>query len=194
LTLRDDDGPAPFLPAAGAPIVGPTPRRPRPCTDEVGTVHPLRRTIRLALGGGLLALAAAGPASAAAPQVYTWEKDVDAPYFDCGSFVANGVWHVSHVLTIYVANDGTPIRDREKVEFTGGFVNHDTGASIGDSGQSIWFDTLDADGSFLTTMLNTVRRSDYFTFAGRVDFQTGAHHGVDRFDVNIPAACAALGG
>jgi len=156
-------------------------------------VHPLRRTIGLGLAAGLLTLAAAGPASAAAPLVTTWENDVDAPYFDCGTFVANGVWHVTHVLTIYVANDGTPIRDREKVEFTGSFVNHATGASISDSGQSMWFDTLDADGNFLTTMLNTVRRSDYFKAAGRIDFQSGAHHGVDRFDVNIPAACAALG-
>ena len=42
-------------------------------------------------------------------------------------------------------------------------------------------------------MSNVVRRSDYFKVAGRTDYQTGAFHGVDRFDVNIPAACAALG-
>ena len=48
------------------------------------TVHPLRRTIGLGLAAGLL-LVAAGPASAAAPQVYTWSNDVDSPYFDCGA-------------------------------------------------------------------------------------------------------------
>jgi hypothetical protein len=155
-------------------------------------VHPLRRSIGLGLAAGLL-LAAAGPASAAAPYVDTWANPVDVEYFDCGSFQAHGVWTVSHVLTTYVNGAGAPIRDREKVEFVGAFVNPLTGASISDSGQIIWFDTFDADGNFLTTMSNVVRRSDYFTVAGRTDFQTFAHHGVDRFDVNVPAACAALG-
>ena len=68
---------------------------------------------------------------------------VDAPYFDCGSFEAHGVWTVSHVLTIFFDADGTPIRDREKVEFTGAFVNPLSGASISDSGQILWFDTLE---------------------------------------------------
>jgi hypothetical protein len=151
-----------------------------------------RRTISLGLGAGLL-LTAAGTASANAPQVYTWTNDVNVEYFDCGSFVAHGAWSISHVLTIYTDTAGTPLRDREKVEFTGAFVNPNTGASIRDAGQIIYFDTLDADGNFLTTMKNEVRHSDYFQVAGRTDFQSGAHHGVDRFDVNIPAACAALG-
>ena len=155
-------------------------------------MHPFRRTIGLGLGVGLL-LSAAGPAAAAAPEVDTWTNDVDVPYFDCGSFVAHGVWSVSHVLTIYVDADGTPIRDREKVEFTGAFVNPDTGASIADSGQIIWFDELNPDGSFLATWNNVVRKSAYLHAAGRTDFQTGVSRGVDRFDVNVDAACAALG-
>jgi hypothetical protein len=106
---------------------------------------------------------------------------------------AHGVWHVTDILTVYLDSSGTAIRDREKVEFTGSFTNPDTGASIPDAGQIIWFDTLDADGNFLTTMRNSVRRSDYFQVAGRTDFQSSADHGVDRFGVNVPAACAALG-
>ena len=156
-------------------------------------MNPLRRTIGIGLAAGLLLLVAAGPASAAAPQVYTWSNDVDSPYFDCGSFEAHGVWSISHVLTIYVDGAGTPVRDREKVEFTGSFVNPDTGASIADSGQIIWFDTLDADGNYVTTMQNVVRKSAYLHAAGRTDFQTFEHHGVDRFDANVAAACAALG-
>ena len=155
-------------------------------------MHPLRRTIGLGLGVGLL-LAAAGPASAAAPQVYSNPGDVDVEYFDCGTFVAHGVWHVEDTLTIYVDNNGTPIRDREMVVFTGTFVNPKTGASISDAGHIVWFDDLNPDGSFAATWRNVVRKSDYFKVAGRTDFQTGTFRGVDRFDVNIPAACAALG-
>ena len=155
-------------------------------------MHPIRRMMGAGLVAGLL-LAGAQPAAAASPEVYTWSNDVDAAYFDCGSFEAHGVWTVSHVLTFYLDQEGTAIRDREKVEFTGAFVNPETGASIRDSGQIMWFDTLAPDGSYLTTMSNVIRRSDYFKVAGRTDFQHGTFHGVDRFDVNIPAACAALG-
>lgn len=151
-----------------------------------------RRTIGVAMAAMLL-LVAAGPASAAAPRVETWTNDVDTPYIDCGTFEAHGVWTISHVLTTYTDNAGSPVRDREKVEFKGAFVNPETGASISDGGQIIWFDTLDADGNFLTTMQNVVRRSTYLHAAGRTDFQTFEHHGVDRFDVNAAAACAALG-
>ena len=42
-------------------------------------------------------------------------------------------------------------------------------------------------------MQNVVRKSAYLHAAGRTDFQTIVHHGVDRFDVNVAAACAALG-
>jgi hypothetical protein len=152
----------------------------------------LRRTIGIGIAAALL-LAAAGPAAATAPEVETWTNEVDTPYFDCGDFVANGVWTVSHVLTTYLDRDGTPLRDREKVEFSGAFVNAETGASIPDSGQIIWFDDLAPDRSFLATWSNVIRRSAYLKVAGRTDFQTGVHHGVERFDVNIPAACAALG-
>jgi hypothetical protein len=156
-------------------------------------MHPIRRAVGLVLGAALL-LAAAGPASAAAaPEVSTWENQVDVPYFDCGTFQAHGVWTVSHVLTVWFDADGAPLRDREKVEFTGSFVNPDTGASIADAGQIIYFDTLDADWNYVTTMRNDVRKSAYLHAAGRTDFQTGVRHGMDRFDVNVPAACAALG-
>ena len=155
-------------------------------------MHPLRRTIVLGLATGLF-LAVAGPAAAAAPQVNPSSGDVDREFFDCGTFVAHGVWHVEDLLTIFVDNTGTPIRDREKVTFTGAFVNPETGASISDAGQTVWFDDLNPDGTFAATWNNTVRKSDYFKVAGRTDFQTGVHRGIDRFYVNVAAACAALG-
>jgi hypothetical protein len=139
-----------------------------------------------------LALAVAGPAMAAKPDVTTWTNQVDAPYFDCGSFVAHGVWSVSHVLKTFFAGDGTPTRDIEQMSFTGSFVNPDTGTSIRDSGKVEYFDVLAPDYSYVSTAANVLRHSDYFKVAGRTD-RSGTFHGVDRFDVNIPAACAALG-
>ena len=141
----------------------------------------------------LLTLALAGPVAAAQPEVITWSNPVDRPFLDCGTFEAHGVWTVRHVLTLFPGADGTPIRDIEQMSFVGSIVNPDTGASIEDSGKVVYFDTLAPDGSYLTTYANTVRRSDYFTVAGRQNWQDGSFHGVDRFDVNIPAACAALG-
>ena len=130
---------------------------------------------------------------AAGPQVETWSNHVDREYFECSTFTAHGVWDISHQLTIFVDSSGTPIRDIEVVEFKGAFVNPDTGVSIGDSGRITYFDTLDTNGDYLTTMSNVVRRSAYFHSAGRNDFQTGAFHGTDSFDAGVPAACAALG-
>jgi hypothetical protein len=118
---------------------------------------------------------------------------VDAPYFECDGFTAHGVWTVSHVLKTWFLADGTPDRDIEQMSFTGAFVNPDTGASISDSGKVIYFDTLAPDFSYLSTDANVLRRSVYFQVAGRAK-NDGSFHGVDRFDVNIPAACAALGG
>jgi len=139
-----------------------------------------------------LTLAIAGPALASTPTVETWSNQVDAPYFDCGTFEAHGVWTVSHVLKTFYAKDGTPTRDIEQMAFTGAFVNPDTGASIRDSGKVEYFDVLAPDFSYVSTAANVLRRSDYFKVAGRND-RSETFHGVDRFDVNIPAACAALG-
>lgn len=151
-----------------------------------------RRT--LAAGAALLmALGLAAPVAAdGKPTVATWSNPVDVPYFDCGTFTAHGVWTVSHVLTTWFHADGTPDRDIEQVSFSGAFVNTETGASIADSGRIIFFDTLAPDFSYLSTDSNVVRHSAYFRVAGR-STASGAFHGVDRFDVNIPAACAALG-
>lgn len=149
------------------------------------------------IGSGLaaigLALGVSGTALAFQPQVYTWSNPVDTEYFDCGTFVAHGVWEVSHRLTFFVNDAGTPIRDIEVIEFVGAFVNPLTGASIADSGRITFFDTLDANGDYLTTMSNVVRHNPYLHSAGRSDFQSGAYHGMDRFDAGVAAACAALG-
>ncbi|MBI3745471.1 MAG: hypothetical protein HY264_02885 [Chloroflexi bacterium] len=149
------------------------------------------------IGSGLaaitLALGVSGTALAGQPQVYTWSNSVDTEYFDCGSFVAHGVWNVSHRLTFFLDAGGTAVRDIEVIEFAGAFVNPDTGASIPDSGRITFFDTLDAKGDYLTTMSNVVRHNAYLHSAGRTDFQTGAYHGMDAFDAGVAAACAALG-
>ena len=152
--------------------------------------------IRRIIGAGAAVaflLVTAVPALAASPEVDTWSNDVDVPYLDCGTFEAHGVWTVSHRLTIYFDQAGTPIKDHEIIDFRGAFVNPDTGASIPDSGRSIYFDTLAPDYSFLTTVMTGVRHSAYLHAAGRSDFQTGAHHGIDRFDAGVIAACDALG-
>jgi len=151
------------------------------------------RHIGTGLAAIALALGVSGTALAAQPQVYTWTNPVDVEYFDCGSFVAHGVWDVSHRLTFFSDGSGTAVRDIEVVEFVGAFVNPDTGASIADSGRITFFDTLDANGDYLTTMSNAIRNNPYLHTAGRTDFQTGAYYGMDDFDGGIAAACAALG-
>lgn len=149
------------------------------------------------IGSGIASLAFAllvsGTALASAPQVYTWTNEVDTPYFECDTFEVHGVWTVSHRLTVFLNPAGNPVRDIEKVDFVGAFVNPETGASIPDSGHIIWFDTLDADGNYLTTVSNSVRLNQYLHSAGREDFQTGAYHGRNGWD-GVDAACAALGG
>jgi hypothetical protein len=141
-----------------------------------------------------LVLATVGPSFALTPQVFTWSNDVDTPYVDCGTFAASGVWTISHRLTIYTDSAGTPIKDHEIVDFKGAFVNHDTGAWVPDSGRIVFFDTLNPDGSFATTMSNVVRKSAYLHTAGRTDFQTGAFHGNADTSAEYEALCAALGG
>ncbi len=158
----------------------------------------MRSRTRNALAGTLLAagllVGAAAPASAATPQVFTWTHHaVDPDYFECNGQPIDGIWDTSHRLTVFFDNAGTPIRDIEDMTYAGSFVNPANGKSIADSGQAIFFDTLDANGNFLTTMMNSVRHSQYFVVAGRDDFQTGAHYGVNRWDSGIAAACAALG-
>ena len=152
--------------------------------------------VRAVLGIGvavLALLAIAAPVLAKSPAVYTWSNPVDTEYFDCGSFVAHGVWTVNHRLTYFFDRDGTAIRDHEIIDFVGAFANPKTGASIPDSGRSVFFDTLAPDGSYLTTYMTGVRHSRYFHAAGRTDFQKEIHHGIDRFDASVAAACAALG-
>jgi len=158
----------------------------------------MRSRTRRAIAGVLvtagLLVGSAAPATAATPQVFTWTHHaVDPDYFECNGQPIDGVWDTSHRLTVFFTNDGTPTRDIEDVTFVGAFVNPANGMSIADSGQLLFFDTLDANGNFLTTIMNSVRHSAYFQVAGRDDFQTGAHYGVDRWDAGVAAACAALG-
>ena len=105
-----------------------------------------------------------------------------------------GDWTVSHRLTTYFTADGTPTRDIELVTFSGRFVNPDTGAWVPDSGRVVYFDTLDADFNYLSTMANSQRTSAYVHGAGRRDFQLDTFRGHDgETSVNVAALCAALG-
>ena len=153
----------------------------------------LRRLAGATVIAGTLVAALAGPAAAHKPEVITWENDVDAEYFDCGSFVAHGVWTVSHRLTLYHDASGIAVSDHEIVDFNGSFVNPETGASIPDSGRIVFFDTLAPDGSYLTTVQKTVRRSSYLHESWRYDSLTDSFSGMSRFDAGIDAACEALG-
>ncbi|HEY8437131.1 MAG TPA: hypothetical protein VIK65_00840 [Candidatus Limnocylindrales bacterium] len=151
---------------------------------------------RLALVATSLAasLATGGVAAAAAPAVETSSVHIERAFIDCPSFAVVGVWDITHRLTLFVDADGTPTRDIERVDFSGRLVNASTGAWVPDSGTRIFFDTLAADGSFLTTYAVEVRHSQYVHTAGRTDFQTGAFHGRDGFGAgSISALCEALG-
>ena len=137
----------------------------------------------------------AAPVSAAAPTVDTWANHVERPDLSCDGFDAIGVWDISHKLTTWSANGGVPQRDTERVDFRGSFVNSVTGRAVPDSGSIIYFDTLNPDGSFATTMSNTVRHSAWIHGAGRRDWQTQAFHGTDGEDpTGVAALCAALAG
>lgn len=153
-----------------------------------------KRLVAAAVTAAGLVLATVGPSFAAGPQVVTWSNDVNVPYVDCGSFWADGVWTVSHRLTIWSDAQGIPLRDHEIVDFKGAFVNSETGAKVGDSGRIVYFDTLNPDGTYATTMQNAVRRNAYVHSAGRTDFQTFAHHGNADTDAEWGALCDALGG
>ena len=146
-----------------------------------------------AIAGGLL-LALVPAASAAAPTVDTWSNPRYGPYLDCPTFAVYGDWSVSHSLKTFYTNDGTPTRDIETVTFTGRFVNPDNGKWVPDSGRATYFDTLDADYNYLTTMSNSQRTSAYVHGAGRRDFQLDTFRGRDgESEVNVAALCAALG-
>ena len=140
-------------------------------------------------------LISAAPAAAATPSVESWTVQIERPFADCGGFSVNGVWEISHKLTLYFDSQGIATRDIEQVDFSGHLVNDRTGASVADSGSRTFFDTLAPDGSFLTTYMVQVRKSSYVHSAGRIDFQTGDARGMDRMDSGgIDALCEALGG
>jgi hypothetical protein len=152
------------------------------------------RAAALAIASAAL-IVSAGSAAAATPTVDSWTVHVERPFVDCPDFSVLGVWDISHKLTLYFDSEGTAIRDTERVDFAGQLVNTSTGASVADSGTRIFFDTLAPDGSFLTTYMVQVRHSTYVHSAGRIDFQTGAFHGLDGMDsAGIAALCQALGG
>lgn len=135
-----------------------------------------------------------GMAAAATPDSTTTVDDVVRPdYFECDGAPIDAVWTIKHHLTYFFNKAGDPVRDIEKIEWSGAFVNPANGMSIPDSGHLIFQDTLAPDYSFLTTTVNVVRRSSYLHAAGREDFQTGKKTGVDNWDSGIAAACEALG-
>jgi hypothetical protein len=136
---------------------------------------------------------AVGGATASAPIVQTSSAHIVRPFVDCADFGVIGSWDIEHRLTLFVDDTGTPIRDIERVEFAGRLINAETGTWVPDSGIRIFFDTLAPDGSFLTTIVNDIRKSNYVHGAGRFDFQTGTFHGTDALSpTNISALCEAL--
>jgi hypothetical protein len=133
------------------------------------------------------------PAAAASPTVDVFTVHREASIADCADFTIDASWDITHRLTVFADESGVPVRDIERVDYTGRFSNSETGASVPDSGTRIFFDTLAPDGSFLTTYMVEVRKSAYVHVAGRTDFQTGAFHGTSGFDdAGIAALCAAL--
>jgi hypothetical protein len=158
---------------------------------------PLRRLRRSIASAGaalvLLGLVVA-PASANSPAAETWTNHVDRPYLSCDGFDAVGVWDIRHKLTSFFNSSGVAIRDTERVDYTGRFVNSVTGAWVADSGATTYFDTLAPDGSYLTTYATLVRHSAFIHGAGRIDFQTGEYHGRDgESAAGVASLCAALG-
>lgn len=151
-----------------------------------------RRAIALAAACAA-SLLAVGGASATAPIVITGTADIERPFDPCPDFDVIGSWHIDRKLVLYLDDTGTPIRDIERVSFSGSLINAETGASVPDSGQRIFFDTLDANGNFLTTVVNDVRKSKYVHGASRFDFETGDFHGKDALSPeNWAALCEAL--
>ena len=153
-----------------------------------------RRFAALVLAGAALALGG-GTAVAATPSIEYSSAHIERPFIDCPDFGTMGVWDIDHKLTVFYDGAGTPIRDIERVDFSGRIVNVETGAWVADSGTRIFFDLLAPDGSFLVTYAVNQRTSQYVHGAGRQDFQTGDFRGLDSFsDANLAALCDALGG
>ena len=152
-----------------------------------------RRSIAAATGSLVFLAGLAVPIQAASPSVETWTNHVDVPYLSCPGFDVNGVWDISHRLTFFFDANGVAIRDTERVDYAGRFVNATSGSWVPDSGSILYFDTLAPDGSYLTTMSNQVRHSAFTHTAGRSDFQSGAFRGRDGWsDASVAALCAAL--
>ena len=152
------------------------------------------RAAALAMASAALLLTAV-PAMAATPTIDTFGRHIDRPFVDCPGFSVMGSWDLSSRLTTFYDGDGVAIRDIERVEFDGRLINTSSGASVADSGVRTFFDTLAPDGSFLTTYMVSVRKSEYVHTAGRTDFQTGAFSGHDGLDAaGVAALCETLGG
>ena len=153
----------------------------------------IRRTVTAVAASLAFVATMAAPAQAAAPAVETWTNHVDRPYFSCGGFDVNGVWDIAHRLTFFFDANGVAIRDIERVDYQGRFVNAETGAWVEDSGLIIYFDTLAPDGSYLTTYSTQVRHDAFIHGAGRLDVQTGTFRGKDgETSAGVDALCAEL--
>src|SRR6187397_3738896 len=87
-----------------------------------------------------IAASVVGTAGAATPDSQTSVDNVVRPdYFECGSSPISAVWTIKHHLTYFFNKAGDPVRDIEKVEWDGAFVNPANGMSIPDSGHLIFF-------------------------------------------------------
>jgi len=151
-----------------------------------------RRAIALAAACAASVLAVGG-ATATQPITETGTFQIERPFDPCPDFDVIGSWQIDRKLVLYLDDTGTPFRDIERISFSGSLINAETGASVPDSGQRIFFDTLAPDGSFLTTVVNDVRKSKYVHGASRFDFETGDFHGKDALSAeNWAALCEAL--
>jgi hypothetical protein len=152
----------------------------------------IRRSLAL-LGACAATLLAFGGVAAYAPIVETGTFQIERPFDPCPDFDVIGSWEIDRKLVLYVDDTGTPFRDIERISFSGRLINAESGAWVADSGQRIFFDTLAPDGSFLTTVVNDVRKSKYVHGASRFDFETGDFHGKDALSAdNWAALCEAL--
>src|SRR5262245_36016196 len=94
----------------------------------------------LALSAACVAsVLAVGGASAVAPVVETASVHIERPFEDCPNFGVIGSWDIERKLVFFLDQDGTPIRDIERVDFSGRLINAETGSWVPDSGQRIFF-------------------------------------------------------
>lgn len=159
--------------------------------------HRLRALLGATAVGAALVMALAPAAAAAAPEVYLRNGNSYSPgYYHCGpasgGFDIDGDWAITGRLTVFVTNDGVPVRDIEEIHFDGRWVNPSNGKWTSDKGGLTFFDTLNPDGSFDTTFLNMHRAGSYLHVAGRVNFQDGSFRGHGESDAQVAALCAAL--